>query len=721
MKKRALRFESLEERQLLAVTAGLDAAAALPAPTADAPVGQKIGDLYVASTIDVDGDGFIGPAELSYMSYAWFSDDGSENWNPESDLDGDGFIGPGDYALLSSVWFKSNDELPDDLKSYAIYPADTQYWYLFGDKISKISARNGLLTIDAGTGPLEAVCDYEGFPDDLRLTADFKAIDSPTFKAGLELDVQQTGRRYYAEIQKDRISICVVSDNEVITTLRAASYSFAPNRTYTVWLQRSGDQLAIGVGDETLLTVSGASLSGGMLGFYASEGVVSFSNISVELNPEQMESPETQVGDVFIITDYVRDGVPLDEPILSYEIYPADIQNWSLRGIQESKVSLKNGELKIDARTGSGEVICGYDAFPNELRVTADFKATDPTVGFKAGIELAVQKSGAHYYAEFSPGMAALYYVKADGTMTLLASTAVSCLSGRTYTVWAQYSGGRLACGMNEDVFLTVADTRLSGGKVGFCGGEGLNTFRNISVHTGPDLYNITKALPPSCLPKDHMELDWWVDRHAANRRVISQGKVDLLLIGDSITHMWETNGLPVFNYYYGDRKCLNMGFGGDQTGNVIWRLDDLPMEKIHPKAVMLLIGVNNLWAGSGESPNDVPLGTVKIVRKLEDLYPDAKILVLNDFPVGPQMDHGTNARVAQANVLLNELLKDDPHVILKNINEIWLDENGVVPTSLMADQVHPTELGYWRWAAAVEDDIAAMLGDTPKTAPATY
>ncbi|MBQ6157766.1 MAG: hypothetical protein IJJ20_01990 [Thermoguttaceae bacterium] len=64
MKKRALRFESLEERQLLAVTAGL-ASPPLPAPLAAAPAGHNIGDVYIASTIDADGDGFIGPAELS--------------------------------------------------------------------------------------------------------------------------------------------------------------------------------------------------------------------------------------------------------------------------------------------------------------------------------------------------------------------------------------------------------------------------------------------------------------------------------------------------------------------------------------------------------------------------------------------------------------------------------------------------------------------------------
>ena len=110
MKKRTLRFESLEERQLLAVTAGLASLADLPAPApvSAEPSGYKVGDVYIASTADADGDGFIGPAEFSYMSNAWFSTDGAENWNPVSDIDGDGFIGPGDFSLLSAAWFASD-------------------------------------------------------------------------------------------------------------------------------------------------------------------------------------------------------------------------------------------------------------------------------------------------------------------------------------------------------------------------------------------------------------------------------------------------------------------------------------------------------------------------------------------------------------------------------------------------------------------------------------
>jgi len=39
--------------------------------------------------------------------------------------------------------------------------------------------------------------------------------------------------------------------------------------------------------------------------------------------------------------------------------------------------------------------------------------------------------------------------------------------------------------------------------------------------------------------PVDRKE-DWWVNRHAANVEKMNQGDIELLMIGDSITHGWD-------------------------------------------------------------------------------------------------------------------------------------------------------------------------------------
>ena len=490
MKKRTLRFETLEERQLLAVTAGLGTAA-LPAPTAAEPPGLRVGDVYISSPIDVDGDGFIGPAELSYMSFAWFSADGSENWNPASDIDGDGFVGPGDYALLSSYWFQTNEALPESAKSFEIYPSNIENWYLFGDKISKISTRGGTLSLDARSGELEAVCDYDGFADNLRVTADFKTTDTASpFKAGIELAVQESGSRYYAEMQPDRVCLYHIGDNGQMTLLEGAFCPFSLNETYTVWGQVSDGTVSFGVGEDTLISVADSRLSGGKVGFSASGGVNFFSNIKAENNPEPAGAPTNRVGDVYIYARFVENGVPLDEPAVSYEIYPSNIENWFLFGDKISKVTARSGSLTIDARTDALEAVCDYGAFPDDLLVVADYRSTDRTVSSAAGIELAVQESGARYYAEFTTAAVSLYYADEGGTMTLLASKANSLNYNQTYSVWAQSADGRLACGIGGDVLLSVRETRLSGGMVGFYASDGVNVFQNIGVYTGDDLYD---------------------------------------------------------------------------------------------------------------------------------------------------------------------------------------------------------------------------------------
>src|SRR3954470_2916760 len=47
-------------------------------------------------------------------------------------------------------------------------------------------------------------------------------------------------------------------------------------------------------------------------------------------------------------------------------------------------------------------------------------------------------------------------------------------------------------------------------------------------------------------------------------------GPCDVVFIGDSITQGWEGNppngGKNVWEKYYGRRKCLNFGVGGDRT-----------------------------------------------------------------------------------------------------------------------------------------------------------
>ncbi|MCL2119816.1 MAG: hypothetical protein FWH27_15475, partial [Planctomycetaceae bacterium] len=58
---------------------------------------------------------------------------------------------------------------------------------------------------------------------------------------------------------------------------------------------------------------------------------------------------------------------------------------------------------------------------------------------------------------------------------------------------------------------------------------------------------------------------DWWQKRHAEKVELMKQGNVDLLMIGDSITHGWEGQQ-EVWDTFYAGRRILNYGFSGDRT-----------------------------------------------------------------------------------------------------------------------------------------------------------
>lgn len=205
------------------------------------------------------------------------------------------------------------------------------------------------------------------------------------------------------------------------------------------------------------------------------------------------------------------------------------------------------------------------------------------------------------------------------------------------------------------------------------------------------------------------------IDRFKQQAERMAQGDVDLLMVGDSITHFWEGAGKSVWEKYYGNRKVMNFGISGDRTGHVLWRIENSPMDKISPKMAVLMIGTNNVGHGSSDSAQTVQ-GVEMIVNKFKALYPSMKILLLEVFPRDPNANGKLRKAVDAINDGLEKIYKENKveNVQLLNIGGLFLTENGDLPSDIMPDYLHPNTKGYEIWAAAVEPYIAAVLGDAP-------
>ena len=206
---------------------------------------------------------------------------------------------------------------------------------------------------------------------------------------------------------------------------------------------------------------------------------------------------------------------------------------------------------------------------------------------------------------------------------------------------------------------------------------------------------------------------DWWFARQAEKIGLMSKSEFNLLMVGDSITHNYENEkvGLKVWEKHFVPFKAINLGFGGDRTEHVLWRLNHLPVMKKAPKGAVVLIGTNNIGWGS-DTPKQAAEGVQAVARKLKDIYPDMKILVLGVLPRRRNLDHPHRKQIIELNAYLPELLKDMKGVSFRDIGPVFLDEKGFLSKEMMPDTTHPSEKGHEVWAKAIAPDLKEMLGE---------
>ena len=211
----------------------------------------------------------------------------------------------------------------------------------------------------------------------------------------------------------------------------------------------------------------------------------------------------------------------------------------------------------------------------------------------------------------------------------------------------------------------------------------------------------------------------WWFDRHAEKIAEIEKSnnpkderKIELLMVGDSITNNFDKKGPgePVWKKYFTPLNALNLGFGGDRTNHVLWRLEHLPKIKPAPLAASLMIGTNNICWGS-DKPKQAAEGIQEITRKLNAMYPKMKILVLGVFPRREQLDHPHRKQIIELNSYLPDLLKDIPNVSFMDIGSEFLDEKGFLSREMMPDTTHPSEKAHEIWARAITPKLREMMG----------
>jgi beta-glucosidase len=221
-----------------------------------------------------------------------------------------------------------------------------------------------------------------------------------------------------------------------------------------------------------------------------------------------------------------------------------------------------------------------------------------------------------------------------------------------------------------------------------------------------------TASVTPSPL-NESWSLDWWMPRHEEKlaeiaRRKAAGERTDVVFIGDSITHHWEKEQPELFKAFYGKYNALDLGYGGDRTENVLWRLQHGEIDGIAPKVAVLMIGTNNTGFRQ-EPPELVYAGIKRDVQEIRKHLPHTKILLLAIFPRGEKADDALRVINENINAMLPKLA-DDKHVFFLNMNKAFLAPDGTLSKDIMPDLLHPNAEGYKIWQREMQPTLDRLM-----------
>jgi arylsulfatase A-like enzyme/lysophospholipase L1-like esterase len=208
-------------------------------------------------------------------------------------------------------------------------------------------------------------------------------------------------------------------------------------------------------------------------------------------------------------------------------------------------------------------------------------------------------------------------------------------------------------------------------------------------------------------IPATRGDEAWWRNRDREKREAAKAGGYELVFVGDSITQAWEGPGREVWNQFYRERHALNLGFSGDRTEHVIWRLTHNQLGPNQPKAAVVMIGTNNT-GHQMQDPEEVAAGIERILELLAEKSPATKVLLLGIFPRGASPWDPARLNNLAINQRIRRLA-DGEHVRYLDLGGAFLEPDGTLATEVMPDYLHLSPEGYRRWAQTMEPALREL------------
>ena len=183
---------------------------------------------------------------------------------------------------------------------------------------------------------------------------------------------------------------------------------------------------------------------------------------------------------------------------------------------------------------------------------------------------------------------------------------------------------------------------------------------------------------------------------------------IQLVFLGDSITDFWQNRGKAVWDEFYAKHDAADFGVSGEHTEHTLGHIAGGILNGLNPKAVVILIGTNNIGHIADERPEWTADGIKKIVKTVHTKLPDAKVLLLGVFPrEGKESRH--RKQIEEINSIISKL-DDGKQTRYLDLTAKFTDANGAIPKDIMPDGLHPNAAGYKIWAEAMQPLLGELM-----------
>ncbi|UFH53865.1 GDSL-type esterase/lipase family protein [Spirosoma sp. KNUC1025] len=204
---------------------------------------------------------------------------------------------------------------------------------------------------------------------------------------------------------------------------------------------------------------------------------------------------------------------------------------------------------------------------------------------------------------------------------------------------------------------------------------------------------------------------DWWDNFANIQQTLDSVGKLDVLMMGNSITQAIGKRSLVIHHAGQAafDSALAGYQYGvaaisGDKTQNLLWRVEHLDFTKANPDVVVVTIGVNNFREDEAE---DITAGIGAILKALNRKLPQAKLVLIGPLPAGTTAEDDKRKKYVAVHQQIQAFV-DNKTVFFCDPSGVLIDAaTGNLGTGLYSpDGIHLATKGYRVWAAVVRETI---------------